>query len=118
MGTSIRHGARSILQLEMMPPLPETRQADNPWPEWPRVQKTDYGQQESIAVFGKDPRLYQTTVKEFLKDEAGKLCGAILQKLAPVQDEKTGRTVMQPVEGSAWKVDWSAGSDCCWLCGM
>lgn len=104
-GTSIRHGAHGVLQLEMMPPLPESRQADNPWPEWPRVQKTDYGQQESIAVFGKDPRLYQTTVKEFLKDEAGKLCGAILQKLQPMQDEKTGRTVMQPVKGSEWKVD-------------
>ena len=104
-GTSIRHGARSLLQLEMMPPLPEKRQADNPWPEWPRINKTDYGQQESIAVFGKDPRLYQTTVKEFVKDEQGKLCGAILQKLQPVLDEKTGRTKMEPLAGSEYRVD-------------
>ena len=104
-GTSIRHGARSVLQLEMMPPLPECRQEDNPWPEWPRVQKTDYGQQESIAVFGRDPRLYETTVKEFKKDEAGQLYGAVLQKLRPVQDVQTGRTIMEPIEGSEWQVD-------------
>ena len=89
----------------MMPPLPECRQEDNPWPEWPRVQKTDYGQQESIAVFGRDPRLYETTVKEFKKDEAGQLYGAVLQKLRPVQDVQTGRTVMEPIEGSEWQVD-------------
>ena len=54
-----------------MPIPPVTRAADNPWPEWPKVLKTDYGQQEAIAVFGQDPRIYETTVKEFIADEKG-----------------------------------------------
>ena len=54
-GTAIRLGASSVVQLEMMPKAPEQRAANNPWPEWPRVCKTDYGQQEAIAVFGKKP---------------------------------------------------------------
>ena len=58
-GTSIRHGAKSVLQLEMMPKLPDTRAENNPWPEWPRVCKTDYGQEEAIELFGTDPRTYQ-----------------------------------------------------------
>ena len=59
-GTCVRHGAKSILQLEMMPKLPDTRAENNPWPEWPRVNKTDYGQEEAAAVYGHDPRVYQT----------------------------------------------------------
>ena len=54
-GTSMRHGAKSVLQLEMMPKAPDERTEMNPWPEWPRVCKTDYGQQEAAAVFGHDP---------------------------------------------------------------
>ena len=65
--------AKSVTQLEMMPKLPDERAASNPWPEWPRVCKTDYGQEEAIAVFGHDPRIYQTTVKEFVADKNGKL---------------------------------------------
>lgn len=72
-GTVIRQGCKSVIQLEMMPKPPEQRTASNPWPEWPKVLKTDYGQQESIAVFGRDPRLYQKTVKRFIADDAGKL---------------------------------------------
>lgn len=71
-GTSIRLGCKSLIQLEMMPKLPDERQADNPWPEWPKVCKTDYGQEEAIALFGKDPRVYQTTVKEFIANEKAK----------------------------------------------
>ena len=56
-GTAIRLGAKSVTQLEMMPKPPEDRAANNPWPQWPRVLKTDYGQEEAIAVFGKDPRV-------------------------------------------------------------
>ena len=70
-GTSIRLGAKSVVQLEMMPKAPDSRTPNNPWPEWPRICKTDYGQEEAIAVFGHDPRIYQTTVTEFIKDEAG-----------------------------------------------
>lgn len=71
-GTSMRHGAKSVLQLEMMPKAPDERTEMNPWPEWPRVCKTDYGQQEAAAVFGHDPRVYQTTVKEFKKTKMEK----------------------------------------------
>ena len=81
-GTSIRHGCRSIVQLEMMPKLPDTRTPDNPFPEYPRICKTDYGQEEAIAVFGSDPRRYCTTVKEFLRDENGALTGVRTVRLA------------------------------------
>ena len=96
-GSSIRQGAKSVVQLEMMPKPPVCRLASNPWPEWPKILKTDYGQQEAIAVFGSDPRIYQTTVKEFYKDEAGQVCGALIAKLeSKVVDEATGRRAMVP----------------------
>ena len=98
-GTCVRHGAKSITQLEMMPKLPDERRDDNPWPEWPRISKTDYGQEEAAAVFGSDPRVYQTTVKEFLTDKNGDLRGAVLVKL---ERGKDGR--MTPVEGSESEV--------------
>ena len=104
-GTSVRHGAKSVLQLEMMPKLPDTRAENNPWPQWPMVCKTDYGQEEAIGVFGHDPRVYQTTVKEFLKDKKGNLKGAVLVKLSPEKGPKSGRTIMKPVEGSEYKVE-------------
>ena len=104
-GTSIRHGAKSVLQLEMMPKAPDERTEMNPWPEWPRVCKTDYGQQEAIAVFGHDPRVYQTTVKEFVKDKKGKLCKAVLVKLESKKDEATGRMMMVEIPGSEYTVD-------------
>ena len=103
-GTSIRHGAKSVVQLEMMPKAPDQRAASNPWPEWPRVCKTDYGQQEAIAVFGADPRVYTTTVKEFIKDKKGKLCKAVLVKLESKKDEKTGRMRMEEIPGSEYTV--------------
>ena len=71
-GTCIRHGCKSVTQLEMMPEPPLEREASNPWPEWPKVLKTDYGQEEAIAQFGQDPRIYETTVKELIL-KAGKL---------------------------------------------
>ena len=99
-GTSIRLGAKSVTQLEMMPKPPVTRTPSNPWPEWPKVLKTDYGQEEAIAVFGHDPRIYQTTVTEFIKDKKGNVCKAKIVKLKSVKDEKTGRFNMVPIEGS------------------
>ena len=104
-GTSMRHGAKSILQLEMMPKAPDQRLESNPWPEWPRVCKTDYGQEEAAAVFGKDPRVYQTTVKEFQKDKAGNVRKAVLVKLEPKKDEKTGRMMMAEIAGSEYTVE-------------
>lgn len=104
-GTSMRHGAASVLQLEMMPKAPDQRTEMNPWPEWPRVCKTDYGQQEAAAVFGQDPRVYQTTVKGFVKDKNGRVCKAILVKLESKQDAKTGRRMMVEIPGSEYEVE-------------
>ena len=99
-GTSVRLGAKSVTQLEMMPMPPTERAASNPWPEWPKVLKTDYGQEEAIAVFGHDPRVYQTTVTEFIKDKNGNVCQARIVKLKSEKDAKTGRMMMVPVEGT------------------
>ena len=99
-GTCIRHGAASVTQLEMMPMPPKKRTESNPWPEWPKVLKTDYGQEEAIALFGSDPRLYETTVKEFLKDQDGALCGVKTVKLSWKKDEATGRMSMSEIAGS------------------
>ena len=103
-GTAIRQGAKSVTQLEMMPCPPAERAADNPWPEWPKVLKTDYGQEEAIACFGNDPRIYQTTVKEFHKDKNGKLNGLTIVRLESRVDEKTGRRNMVEVAGSEKKI--------------
>lgn len=102
-GTSIRHGCKSVTQLEMMPKAPDERTADNPWPEWPKVCKTDYGQEEAIAVFGHDPRVYQTTVKEFYKDENGNLCGIQTVKVHFVNED--GKRVLKEIEGSEKYLD-------------
>lgn len=97
-GTAIRHGCRSVVQLEMMPKLPDTRMDGNPWPQWPRICKTDYGQEEAIAVFGADPRRYQTTVKECRTDENRELSSIVTVKLEP--REENGRRFMSEVPGS------------------
>ena len=99
-GTAIRLGAKSVTQLEMMPKAPDERAESNPWPEWPKICKTDYGQEEAIAVFGRDPRIYQTTVKEFVKNKNGEIHQLRLVSLEPKKDPKTGRMSMVPVEGS------------------
>lgn len=103
-GTAVRQGAKSVVQIEMMPKLPDERAANNPWPEWPRVCKTDYGQEEAIAVFGKDPRIYQATVKEFIADKNGKLKKVKLIKLEPKKDAKTGRLNMTEIPGSEFEI--------------
>ncbi|MEY8337004.1 glutamate synthase subunit beta [Lachnospiraceae bacterium 62-35] len=103
-GTSIRLGAKSVTQLEMMPKPPIERADDNPWPEWPRVLKTDYGQEEAAALFGHDPRIYQTTVKEFIKDKEGRVCQVRLISLKAEKDKTSGRMRMIPVEGSEKEV--------------
>ena len=103
-GTSVRLGAASVTQIEMMPKAPEVRTKSNPWPEWPKILKTDYGQEEAIAVFGSDPRIYQTTVKEFHKDKNGNLKEITIVSLESKKDEKTGRFNMVPVEGSEKKI--------------
>ncbi|MBQ5933463.1 MAG: glutamate synthase subunit beta [Lachnospiraceae bacterium] len=103
-GSCIRLKAKSVTQLEMMPEPPKERLASNPWPEWPKVLKVDYGQEEAICKFGSDPRIYKTTVKEFLKDKNGKLKGVVLVSLESKKDEKTGRMSMVPIEGTEKEV--------------
>ena len=84
----------------MMPKLPDTRSENNPWPQWPRVCKTDYGQEEAIALFGSDPRIYQTTVKKLISGDDGRLSAVITVSLEAVRDEATGRTVMKEIPGT------------------
>ncbi|MEZ5534164.1 MAG: glutamate synthase subunit beta [Thiolinea sp.] len=72
-GTSVRHGCKSVTQLEIMPRQPDERAAGNPWPEWPLIFRIDYGQEEAAAVFGKDPREYLVSTKRFVGDDAGNL---------------------------------------------
>lgn len=104
-GTAVRLGAKSVTQLEMLPKPPQTRTAANPWPQWPKIQKTDYGQEEAIAVFGRDPRIYEATVKEFRGDSEGNVKKAVVMKVMQKKDEKTGRMQMVPVPGSERELD-------------
>ncbi|MBE5957433.1 MAG: glutamate synthase subunit beta [Lachnospiraceae bacterium] len=99
-GTCMRLGAKSILQLEMMPQAAAKRLPNNPWPEWPKVLKTDYGQEEAAWKFGSDPRMYQATVKEFIKDEKGNLKEVVIVSLEPKKDKKTGRVIMAEKPGT------------------
>ena len=99
-GTSIRHGCKSVTQIEMMPKAPDSRAENNPWPEWPKICKTDYGQEEAIAVFGHDPRVYESTVKEFIKDKNGNLKSVKVVKLSWEKEPETGRMNMREVPGS------------------
>ena len=99
-GTSIRLKAGSVTQIEMMPPAPKERLESNPWPEWPKVLKTDYGQEEAIAVYGHDPRIFKTTVTEFIKDSKGKLKGVKTVELESKKDPESGRMMMVPVQGT------------------
>jgi glutamate synthase (NADPH/NADH) small chain len=87
-GTAMRQGCRSLTQLEIMAMPPMERAADNPWPEWPKVYKLDYGQEEAAAKFGADPRKYLTTVKKFIGDNAGNLTGVLTVKIAWQKNER------------------------------
>jgi glutamate synthase (NADPH/NADH) small chain len=94
-GTAMRQGCRTLTQFEIMPKPPTERAADNPWPEWPRIYKMDYGQEEVAAKFGKDPRAYLTTVKRFVGDEQGQIKELVTVDVRWEQDAQ-GRSV--PVE--------------------
>jgi glutamate synthase (NADPH/NADH) small chain len=72
-GTALRHGCRSLVQFEILEQPSLQRQPDNPWPEWPRVLKTDYGQEEAEGIFGEDPRRFCIQTKELVGDENGKI---------------------------------------------
>ena len=94
-GSSIRQKCASITQIEIMPQPPADRRTDNPWPQWPAVLKTDYGQQEAIALYGADPRVWQTTVKGFEGDLNGQVKAVYTVEVSWQRDSE-GRMV--PVE--------------------
>lgn len=97
-GTSVRHGCKSVVQVEILPRPPEDRQADNPWPEWPKIYRADYGQEEAAAVFGSDPRVFLTTVKKFVGDEAGNVSGVVTVEIK--WEKENGRFVPREVPGT------------------
>jgi glutamate synthase (NADPH/NADH) small chain len=87
-GTAMRHQCRSLTQLEILPRPPDTRQPDNPWPEWPKVYKLDYGQEEAAARFGADPRVYLTTGEKFLGSEKGRVKELLIYDVEWAKDER------------------------------
>jgi len=98
-GTSMRHGCRSLLQIEILPQPPLERAADNPWPEWPKTYKLDYGQEEAAAKFGADPRIYLTTVKKFIGDEQGNVQSLVTVEIKWAKNEK-GQFIPQEIPGT------------------
>ena len=98
-GTSIRHECNSVTQLEIMPQPPNERATNNPWPEWPKVYKMDYGQEEAAAVFGADPRAYTTTATHFEGDENGQVKAVHTVQVEWTKDEN-GRFVPKHIPGT------------------
>jgi glutamate synthase (NADPH) small chain len=98
-GTSMRHGCKSLIQIEILPKPAMERQANNPWPEWPKVYKMDYGQEEAAAKFGDDPRIYLTTVKKFIGDKQGNLKELVTVEIKWDKNEK-GQFVPQEQPGT------------------
>lgn len=97
--TSLRHGCNSVTQLEIMPQSPEQRAADNPWPEWPKTHKVDYGQEEAAVRYGADPRTYLTTATKFEGDASGNLTAVHTVQVSWGKNEK-GQFVPNPVPGT------------------
>ena len=99
LGTAIRLGARHVRQLEILPRPPDTRSADNPWPEWPKVYRLDYGQEEAKALWGEDPRRYSTTTRRFIgRDE--RVTGIEVAGIEWITSED-GRFEIREVPGTA-----------------
>lgn len=98
-GTSIRHGCNSLVQLEIMPKPPQSRAANNPWPEWPKVYRMDYGQEEAAAKFGNDPRVYLTTATHFEDDGTGHVKAVHTVEVQWAKNEK-GQFIPNPIPGT------------------
>jgi len=98
-GTALRQGCRSVAQLEILPKPPPHRAPDNPWPEWPKIHRVDYGQEEAAAVFGQDPRTYLATAREFIGDEAGHVKAVLAVEVRWGKDA-AGRFVPKEVPGT------------------
>ncbi len=97
-GTSLRHGCKSLVNFELLPKPPAERAPNNPWPLWPRIHRVDYGHEEAADRFGDDPRTYSIMSKEFLKDAEGNLTGIVTVNV----DDK-----IQEIPGTekTWKAD-------------
>lgn len=98
-GTALRHGCKSVIQLEIMPQLPLVRATDNPWPQYPRVHKVDYGQQEALSLHGSDPRQYCTLTKRLVGDPQGTVQEVHTVQVQWVKNEQ-GRSVPQEIPGT------------------
>jgi glutamate synthase (NADPH) small chain len=98
-GTAMRHGCKSLVQLEILPRPPVNRATDNPWPEWPKVYRLDYGQEEASAKFGGDPRTYLTTATKFEGDECERVKAVHTVQIEWQRNEK-GQFVPKPVAGT------------------
>uniref|UniRef100_A0A7S1TF03 glutamate synthase (NADH) n=1 Tax=Compsopogon caeruleus TaxID=31354 RepID=A0A7S1TF03_9RHOD len=98
-GTSVRHGAKSVVNFELLPQPPAQRAADNPWPEWPRIFRVDYGHEEVKITEGHDPREFVISSKEFLQDSEGNLTGVKTVRVEWTKDD-SGRWKMGEVPGS------------------
>ena len=98
-GTSVRHGCRNLVQLEIMPKPPFTRANNNPWPEYPRIYKLDYGQEEAAAKFGDDPRVYTTMTTSFEGDEQGNVAAVHTVEVEWKRNEQ-GRFIPEPIAGT------------------
>jgi NAD(P)H-dependent glutamate synthase small subunit len=106
-GTSMRHGCKSLVNFELLPMPPETRAPDNPWPQWPRILRVDYGHEEARAIHGKDPREYTILTKEFIGDGAGNLKALKTIRVEWAKDPATGQFKMKELAGSEqeWPCD-------------
>jgi glutamate synthase (NADPH/NADH) small chain len=98
-GTAVRHGCKSLIQLEILPKPPLQRAANNPWPEWPKIYRLDYGQEEAAAIFGDDPRVYCMTARRFIGDEQGDLKQVEIVQIEWQKDDN-GRFVPKEVPGT------------------
>jgi len=98
-GTAMRHGAKTIVNFELLPRPPVSRGRDNPWPQWPRIFRADYGHTEVAAHFGDDPREYSISTKNFIIDEDNKLTGINTVRVEWTKDS-SGRWKMEEVPGS------------------
>jgi glutamate synthase (NADPH/NADH) small chain len=98
-GTSIRHGCKSLVQVEILPKPPLERARDNPWPEWPKTYKLDYGQEEAAAKFGADPRVYLTTATKFEGDAHGRVKAVHLVQIEWTKNDK-GQFIPKNVPGT------------------
>ncbi len=97
-GTSLRHGCRSLLQFEILAMPPEQRAPDNPWPQWPKVYRLDYGQEEALALFGRDPREYCITTKKFVGDDSGHVKELHTMRVEWARDN--GRVIPKEISGT------------------